>query len=278
MSSTETLNLAEGKLLQPHSAHPATLFAEASNSIFDGMPRWSAAALPRILRVALASDARSTREALARSFLGKLTCLAQAHTTRRLTRSKAFARSRTKATSPKSSSHARYFNLSTFPKLSAEFLHFAHGEASHSIRYLCCHFATSGALKASHQRTTVGMSAIGISLVTFFGIKNNIVVHACCGHFSTVFHFFKNSTTSSVVSLVKSKGTFGWKQSHPLLSLPCTISTLSPVRILLALVGLPPISSIPHFSKSCPQCSARFRHIANALSILSSLLHSGPKA
>ena len=70
MSSTETLNLAEGKLLQPHSAHPATQYAEASNNILDGMPRRSAAAHPRILRVALASDARNTRIALAKSSLG----------------------------------------------------------------------------------------------------------------------------------------------------------------------------------------------------------------
>ena len=55
--------------------------------------------------------------------------------------------------------------------------------ASQSTLYFCCHFATSGALRASHQRINVGISAIGLSLVTFFGIKKNIVAQACCGHF-----------------------------------------------------------------------------------------------
>ena len=32
--------------------------------------------------------------------------------------------------------------------------------------YCCCHIATSGALKASHQRNNVGISAISLSLVT----------------------------------------------------------------------------------------------------------------
>ena len=51
---------------------------------------------------------RSTRNI----FLGELRCVAQAHTTGRVTRSKAFARSNTKATAPKSSFPARYLNLS----------------------------------------------------------------------------------------------------------------------------------------------------------------------
>ena len=58
-------------------------------------------------------------------------------------------------------------------------------------RYFSCHSATSGALTASHQRTNVGTSAIGLSLVTFFGIKKNIVVHACCGHFPLCSTFFQ---------------------------------------------------------------------------------------
>ena len=39
--------------------------------------------------------------------------------------------------------------------------------ASHSIRYVCCHFTTSGARRASHQRMIIGTSAMGRSLVTF---------------------------------------------------------------------------------------------------------------
>ena len=71
---------------------------------------------------------------------------------------------------------------------------------THSV--LRRHFATSGALKASHQRINVGMSAIGLSLVTFFGIKTNIVVHACCGHFPLCSTFSRNSTISPLVSFV----------------------------------------------------------------------------
>ena len=87
--------------------------------------------------------------------------------------------------------------------------------ASQSTRYLCCHFATSGALRASHQRINVGMSAIGLSLVTFFGIKKNIVVHACCSHLPLYSTFSKNSTIYLLVSFGKSKGTVGWNLSHP---------------------------------------------------------------
>ena len=42
-----------------------------------------------------------------------------------------------------------------------------------------CH---SWCSEASHQRINVCISAFGLSLVTFFGIEKNIVVHACCGH------------------------------------------------------------------------------------------------
>ena len=64
--------------------------------------------------------------------------------------------------------------------------------ASQSTRYFICHFATSGALKAFYQRINVGMSAIGLSLVTFFGIKKNIVRCACLLRpFSTLFHLLQ---------------------------------------------------------------------------------------
>ena len=114
-----------------------------------------------------------------------------------------------------------------FPTLFAGFLHFALSVASQSTRYFCCHFATSGALRASHQRVNVSISAIGLSLVTIFGVKKNIVVQACCGNFPLRSTFF------------------------------------TPVFALQSLDAsrLPPISSIPHFSKACPPCSARFRHI-----------------
>ena len=68
---------------------------------------------------------------------------------------------------------------------------------------------------ASHQRINVGISAIGLSLVTFFGIRKNIVVQACCGHLPLCSTLSKNSTIPPLVSSVKSKGTLGWKPSHP---------------------------------------------------------------
>ena len=54
--------------------------------------------------------------------------------------------------------------------------------------------AMSESSKVSDQRINVGMSAIGLSLVTFFGIKKNIVVQTCCGHFPLCSTFSKNST------------------------------------------------------------------------------------
>ena len=62
---------------------------------------------------------------------------------------------------------------------------------------------------ASHQRINVGISAIGLSLVTFF------VVQACCGHLPLCSNFSRNSTISPPVSFVASRGTFGWNPSHP---------------------------------------------------------------
>ena len=78
--------------------------------------------------------------------------------------------------------------------------------ASQSTRYFCCHFATSGLLNASHQRINDGISAIGLSLVTCFGIRKNIVVQACCGYLLLCSTFSKNSTIPPLVSFVKSKG------------------------------------------------------------------------
>ena len=143
--------------------------------------------------------------------------------------------------------------------------------ASQSTRYFSCHFATSGALKASRQRISVGISAIGLSFVTFFGIKKNIVVHACCGHFPLCPTFSKNSTTSPIVSFVKSKGNlWGGSRHILLLSLLCTLPTLFPIHTLFTTAAHPPISSVPHSSKVCPPHSAPPHHIPQ------SSLHNGP--
>ena len=132
---------------------------------------------------------------------------------------------------------------------------------------LLLHFATSGALKASHQRLSVGISAIGFSLVTFYGIKKNIVVHACCGHFPLCSTFSVNSTISPLVSFVKATPVFALKNLE-------TFSKTHAYNIGSASSNF--LSSL--FPNACPPSSARFRHTATALPILSSLLHSGPKA
>ena len=131
-------------------------------------------------------------------------------------------------------------------------------------------------LRASHQRINVGTSAIDLSLDTFFGIKKNIVVHACCGHLPLCSTFTKNSTSSFVVSCAKSRELLGESRHIPLLSLPCTISTLFSLSHFLALAALPPIFSAPHFAKSFPPHPAHLRHTASVLPSLSSWPHNGP--
>ena len=93
--------------------------------------------------------------------------------------------------------------------------------------------------------------AVGISLVTFFGIEKNIVVHACGGHLPLCSTFSKDSTISPPVSFVTSKNFWDGSRHTPLLFLLHTISTLFSKSHSLALAALPPISSTPHFSKAC---------------------------
>ena len=102
----------------------------------------------------------------------------------------------------------RYFNLSISSHTVRWAPPFLSSAASQSTRYFCCHFVTSGALRASHQRINVGKSAIGPSLVTLFGTKKNIVVQACCGHFPLCSTFSKNSTISPLVSFCQVQGKF----------------------------------------------------------------------
>ena len=197
---------------------------------------------------------QSTRKIL----LGKLKCVAQAHITRRLTRSKAFARSRTKATAPKSSSSARDLNLSISVKILQNVRWappFRPSLASQSIRYLCCHFATSRALVASNQRINVGISAIGSPLVTSFGIKKNIVVQACCGHFPLC--STSSKTPHLLLLLSNPEAPLGGCRRTPLLFLHCKASTPSPDRSLSALARPPPISSTLH----CQQLILHVLHV-----------------
>ena len=171
-----------------------------------------------------------------------------AHTTGRLTRSNAFARSSTRATAPKSSSPARCWNLSISNRISQTVRWappFRPSVASQSARCFLCHFATSGALRASHQRIHVVINASGLSLVTFFGIKKNIVVQACCAISNFVPPFPR-------IPPLLPRGLLDGSHRTPLLSLPCTISTIFSIHTLLTLATLPPTFSSPLFSKACP--------------------------
>ena len=118
---------------------------------------------------------------------------------------------------------------------------------------------------------------IVLLLVTFFGIKKNIIVQSCCGHLPLCSTFSKNSTISPLVSFVKSKRTFGWNPSHP-----APVFAVYNLDTFSKSHSFNPGSASSNlfntsFSKGCPQKSVCFHHIANALNILPSLLHSGPK-
>ena len=192
--------------------------------------------------------------------------------------SKAFAWFCTKATVPWSSSLAFSSNLFISITISHTVCWappLLPSVASHSTRYFCCHFATSGALNASHHRINVGISAIGLSLMTFFGIRKNIVVHACCGYLPLCSTFSMNSTIPLLVSFVKSKGTLGWKPSHSTPVFALYFLDAFSNYFHSASAALPPISSAPHSSTVYPACSAITHCIASVLTILSSSLHNG---
>ena len=196
--------------------------------------------------------------------------------TERLTRSKDFARSRTNATAPRSSSFALH---KTFPSPSRPptrfvgLLHPCHLWRPQSTRYFCCQFSTSGVLNASRQRINVGMGAIGISLVTFFGIKKKIVVQACCGFVPP-----SPRLPRFLLLFLASNPRGLWDGSHRVLLLfsPCTISMLFAVRTLLALEKASSTFFNSSFSKACPSSSARSHHTASAFPILPSLLRNDP--
>ena len=124
--------------------------------------------------------------------------------------------------------------------------------------------------RASHHRIKIGTSAIGLSLVTFFGRTSLLQPFSSLFHLLRELHdFFSRVFWDFWVDAI---------DRIPLQFWPYTISKPFPDRTLLHLVRLPLISSIPHFSKACRPSSARFRHSANALPILSSLFHSEPKS
>ena len=165
-------------------------------------------------------------------FLGKLKCVAQAHTT----------------LSIPSLSHQIFTSPSKFPKLSAELLPFLPSVESQSTRYFCCHFASSRALKASLTR--------------------NILRYQEEHRRTSSVPLLSSPTTSLLVSFVKSRGTFRVEAiAHPTPVFALYIFDTFPIRTLLTLAVLPPIFASPHFSKVGPPRSARVRHTASVLPI-----------
>ena len=146
--------------------------------------------------------------------------------------------------------------------------------ASHSMRYLFCHFATSGALSTSHQRIIFGKSASGLSLVAFFGIKKNIVVQACCCHLPQMFHPLQELHHFSSCFSCQIPRNVGMKAIAP-----CSCLCLVTLRRLLQITFFftsacpPPASSTPHFSTACPLRLALPDHIARLSPTLASSLH-----
>ena len=182
-------------------------------------------------------------------FVGKLKCVSPGPYHGETDSLESFRQVQNKSNCPLHS----FLRLPSNPSISINISHivcwaspFRPSVAPQSTRYFWCHFATSGGSRASHQRINVGMNAIGLSLVTFFGIKKNIVVQACCGNFPLCSTF--SWTLRFLPSFLLSNPGELWSGSRhiPLLSLPLTILTLFPIHTRLALAALPLISSIPH--------------------------------
>ena len=135
-------------------------------------------------------------------------------------------------------------------------------------RCLCCHLDSSCARNPFHQRIKLSKSAMVRSLVTFFGIKKNIVVQACCGHLPHCSDCSKNSTISPLVSFDKSSGTLGKIHHIPHPSLPCN-SSLPLIDLLPSTsAALPPNFSSPHSTTACPSGVASPCCTASALPTL----------
>ena len=160
----------------------------------------------------------------------------------------------------------RHSPLIFFLSSSIKSLHF-HPDFSHcalsSLRYdhpwrpsprdtFCCHFATSGDLRASHQRINVDRSAIGLSLVTFFGLVRHLP--PC----STLLQELHNLSSRFFCQVQKYDG------SHHVLHLflLCTFLMPFPSHLLSTSATLLTFSSTPHSSMVCLAYSAHPRHIA----------------
>ena len=153
-------------------------------------------------------------------------CVAQAHTTRRLTRSNAFATSSTRATAPKYSSPAPVFEPlhlhQHFPNcLLSSSISAVNSVSINTIlllplRHFWCPQGFPPAYQRGHQRNRP--------------LTCNVLLHqeehrraSLLRPFFTLFHL--------CVSFVKSSGTLGGNPSQPTPVLPCTISILCPFAL-----------------------------------------------
>ena len=160
------------------------------------------------------------------------------------------------------------------PTLFAGILH----SARQCWRHFCCHFATSSALRASHQRNQRRHErnrSHTRDIPAESGRKSLCRLVAAISHIVPPFPRIPLLFLSSLLS--SPKELLGGSRRIPLLSLLCTF--LMPFLIHFFSLGSASSNFFnSSFSKARLPCSARFRHIANALLILSSLLHICPTA
>ena len=137
-------------------------------------------------------------------FLGKLKCVAQTHTTERLTRSNAFAGSSTKATAPKTSSPARYVNLhQNFPDcLLSSSISAISGVLIHTIHLLPFrHFWCSQGFPPTNQRRHQRNRPLTRDILQDQEEHRR--------PFSTLFHLFQQLHHFSSCFFCQVQGTFG---------------------------------------------------------------------
>ena len=101
-------------------------------------------------------------------------------------------------------------------------------------------------------------SAIGLSLVTFFGIKKNIAVQACCGHLPLCSTSPRTLRFRLLLLLSGPWDLSGGIRRIPLLFSHCQNHLLS------TFANASSQSFIRHSSMACFACSVPPRHIANA--------------
>ena len=116
-------------------------------------------------------------------------------------------------------------------------------------QFCCCTVSFVFLCYMRFQRIIVGISATSRSLVTFFGIRKNIVVQACCALLSSRL-LLRLQLLGSRFSPCFFRQIQGNLWVEPLTShscfLPCGLTPPSPDHFLEAMAS-PPTSSVPHF-------------------------------